>query len=189
MSLYFITGSSRKFSEIQSIISHIQQKDIDLPEIQELDPKRIITAKLHEAFQHCSGECIVEDTSLYFDCLHGLPGPLIKWFMKTIGNEGLYTLTKALENHKATSKTLIGYAKSKDDMYFFEGEVKGTIVFPRGDKGFGWDAIFLPEGETKTFAEMTSEEKEKYSMRRIAADKLKKYLENEHKKSIIIQDS
>jgi inosine triphosphate pyrophosphatase len=175
-SLYFITGSTGKFAELQSIIPFIQQKDIDLPEIQEIDPKKIITAKLDEAFQHHSGEFIVEDTSLYFDCLNGLPGPLIKWFMKTIGNDGLYKITETFGNNNAKAKTFIGYAKSKSEIHFFEGEIRGKIVKPRGEKGFGWDAIFQPEGETKTFAEMDLEEKKKFSMRRIAAEKLQTFL-------------
>ena len=86
MSLYFITGSKGKFAEVQLIIPNLKQLNIDLPEIQELDPKKIIEAKLQSAFEHRSGEFIVEDTSLYLDCLNGLPGPLIKWFIKTIKN-------------------------------------------------------------------------------------------------------
>ena len=87
MSLYFITGSKGKFTEVQFIIPNLKQLNIDLPEIQELDARKIIEAKLQSAFEHHAGEFIVEDTSLYLDCLNGLPGPLIKWFIKTIKNE------------------------------------------------------------------------------------------------------
>lgn len=176
MNLYFITSSKGKFTEVSSVIPDIKHLTIDLPEIQEIDPKKIISAKLQEAFKHHSDECIVEDTSLYLDCLNGLPGPLIKWFLKNIGNEGVFKIGEKFENTKATAKTFIGYAKSASDIHFFEGDVSGNVVYPRGDKGFGWNPIFQPEGSTKTFAEMELPEKRKYSMREIAAQKLGKYL-------------
>ena len=67
----------------------MEQSDIDLTEIQSVDPKEIIEHKLNEAKKHMKGNLVVEDTSLYFEALNGLPGPLIKWFLKTVGNEGL----------------------------------------------------------------------------------------------------
>ncbi|MFQ5620216.1 MAG: RdgB/HAM1 family non-canonical purine NTP pyrophosphatase [Candidatus Nanoarchaeia archaeon] len=177
VTLYFITGNKNKFEEVKAILPQVEQIDIDLPEIQEIDPKEIIKAKLIESLNHKDAEFIVEDTSLYFNCLNGMPGPLIKWFMKTIGNEGLTNLAEKLENNNGEAKTIIGYAKNKDEIYFFEGAVKGTIVKPDGDQGFGWDPIFKPEGHDKTFAEMNREEKNELSMRRMALNKLKEFME------------
>jgi inosine triphosphate pyrophosphatase len=171
--LYFITGNKNKFVEIQAVIPEIEQLDIDLPEIQEIDPRLIIEAKLKEALKHHDGEFIVEDTSLYLEALNGLPGPLIKWFLKTIGNEGLASLTEKLANSSAEAKTIIGYAKSADNIHFFEGSIRGKIVAPRGDTSFGWDPIFQPDGYNHTFAEMGTEEKNQISMRRRAAEQLK----------------
>lgn len=173
MTLFFITGNKNKFEEARSIISDLNQFEIDLPEIQNIDPRIIIKAKLLEAFNHRKGEFIVEDTSLYLDCLNGLPGPLIKWFLETIGNNGLYNIAKKLNNFNAEAKTVIGYAKNKKEIKFFEGIVKGRIVSPKGKQGFGWDPIFKPKSFDKTFAEMPTEEKNKISMRRIALNKLK----------------
>jgi len=175
MTLYFITGNKGKFEEVKSILGNVEQLDIDLPEIQEIDARKIIKAKLLEALRHRKGEFFVEDTSLYLDCLKGLPGPLIKWFLKTIGNEGLYKITEKLENNKAEAKTIIGYAKG-GEIHFFEGKITGKIVSPRGT-GFGWDPIFQPDGFSKTCGEMTSHEKNKISMRKAALTKLKDYLE------------
>ena len=79
----------------------------------------------------------------------------------------------------AEVKTIIGYAKNREKMYFFEGVVKGTIVQPRGEYDFGWDPIFQPEGYAKTFAEIGPEEKSKISMRRIAVKQLQEFLNNE----------
>jgi non-canonical purine NTP pyrophosphatase (RdgB/HAM1 family) len=175
--LYFITGNKKKFAEIQSVFPDIQQLEIDLPEIQELDPQRIIEEKLKEALKHHEGEFIVEDTSLCMDAMNGLPGPFIKWFLQTIGCSGLFEIAKRFENAKAQARTLIGYAKSGEDIHFFEGVLPGMIVEPLDASGFGWDPIFQPEGSTTTFAGMGVEEKNKISMRKLAATKLKAYLD------------
>lgn len=178
MALYFITGSENKFQEIKKIIPNIKQLNLDLKEIQEIDAKKIIEEKLKEALKIKKGEFIVEDTSLYLDCLKGFPGPLIKWLLKSIGNEGIFDLTEKLGDNKAEARTIIGYAKNEKEIYFFEGSLRGEIVFPKGKKGFGWDEIFQPRGTNKTFAEMTIEEKNKFSMRKIAAEKLKEFLKS-----------
>lgn len=176
MSLYFVTGNQGKFKEAKQVIYNLEQKDIDLPEIQAIDPKEIIKVKLGYALKRNEGPLIVEDNSLYLDCLKGLPGPLIKWFLKTVGNDGLFEIAGRAENYKAKAAVMIGYAKNEDDINFFQGIVKGRIVAPIGDNGFGWDSIFQPEGYDKTYAEMTLEEKNGISMRRIAFEKLKNYL-------------
>ncbi len=175
--LYFITGNKNKFEEVKKILPNVSQLDIDLPEIQDIDAQAIIKAKLEEAFNHAEGEFIVEDTSLYLDCLNGLPGPLIKWFLQAMGNEGLVDMVEKLRNDNAVARTIVGYAKGRDKIEFFEGVVEGKIVSPKATTGFGWDPIFLPDSHEKTFAEMTMEEKNEVSMRRIALDKLKVFLE------------
>lgn len=176
MALYFITGNKNKFSEVKAILGDVEQLDIELPEIQELDARAIVKAKLLEALNHRKGEFIVEDTSLYFDCLNGLPGPLIKWFLQKLGNEGLYRIANALGNDRVTATTIVGYARSHEEIYFFEGSLKGRIVEPKAPTSFGWDPIFQPEGHAKSFAEMSREEKNMISMRRLALNKLKEFL-------------
>lgn len=178
MALFFITGNKNKFEEVKVILGDVEQFDIDLPEIQDIDARNIVRAKLLEALNHKDGEFIVEDTSLYLDCLKGLPGPLIKWFLKTIGNDGLVNLAEKLGDNKAEAKTIIGYAKNKDEIEFFEGVVPGKIVAQTGVSGFGWDPIFQPDGHDKTFAEMTAEEKNGVSMRKIAVEKLRDFLKD-----------
>lgn len=173
----FITGSEGKLREAQSILGDVVSIDIDLPEIQEINPQKVIEAKLNEALRHNKGEFIVEDTSLYFNDLNGLPGPLIKWFLKTIGNEGLYDIAKNLKSQGAVAKTVIGYSDLDGNISFFEGAIKGIITEPRGDKGFGFDPIFKPDGQDKTFAEMSPEEKNELSMRKLALTELKKVLQ------------
>lgn len=86
-------------------------------------------------------------------------------------------IVSKLEVDTARAKVIIGYSKSKDEVHFFEGEVKGRIVEPRGDGGFGWNPLFLPDGYSKTFGEMSRAEKNKISMRKIAFTTLKEFLE------------
>jgi non-canonical purine NTP pyrophosphatase (RdgB/HAM1 family) len=175
--LYFITSSQHKFDEISAVVPGLERLDMDLPEIQEIDAKLVVRAKLMEAVAHHEGEFIVEDTSLYLDCLNGLPGPLIKWFMKTIGRDGLWQIADKFGIYGAEARTTIGYACGHEEVYFFEGVRRGRIVAPRGESNFGWDPIFEPEGLGKTQAELTREEKNAVSMRGEAARKLKDFLD------------
>lgn len=176
MSLKFITGSQGKFNEVSHILENLEQLDIDLPELQEIDSHKIIRAKLLAALEHNPGPLLVEDTSLHLDCLGGLPGPLIKWFLQTLGAAGLVNIAIKMGNTKATARSLIGYARSPEEIYFFEGTISGDLVFPRGDKDFGWGPAFQPEGLDLTFGEMERDLKNKLSMRGQAALRLKEFL-------------
>lgn len=175
--LIFITSNKHKLEEAQAIFPGIEARDIDLPEIQEIDPKKVIEAKLLEAFKCHKGEYIVEDTSLYLDAIPSLPGPLIKWFLKALGREGLYGLTEKYDNFGAQAKCYIGHISEQGEVSYFEGAVSGRVVSPRGESSFGWDPIFQPDGYELTFAEMGTEEKNKISHRKKALIKLKEALE------------
>jgi len=176
MTIYFITGNENKFREAKKIMPELVQLSIDLPEIQDINSENIIKEKLKEAIKHKQGEFIVEDGSFYMDCLNGLPGPLIKWFVKALGDKGIYELAKKYNNFKAEVKVTIGYARNSEDIHFFEGSIKGKIVPPTGPPKFGWDTIFVPENHEKSFGQMTLEEKNSISHRKIALEKLKEYL-------------
>lgn len=179
MKIYFITGNKNKLEEIKSLFSDIPEIEIenlklDLPEIQELDSKKVILEKIEVAKLDKSLKNIfVEDTSLCFDYFNGFPGPLIKWLYTTAGPQKISEMLKP--NNKATAIVSIGFYDGKDT-HFFEGRVTGKIVSPRGDDRFAWDLIFMPDGYDKTYAEMPIEEKNKISMRRLAILKFKEYL-------------
>ncbi len=176
MQITFVTGNQNKFTEAKQIIPDLQMHDLDLVEIQEVDSQKIIEAKLTEAKKYLSGNIIVEDNSLSFSCLGALPGPLIKWFMKEVGNDKLYKLCEIFNNFGAVAKVTIGYSDESGQNHFFEGTIEGKIVTPVGDNGFGWDSIFIPNGHNNTFAQMTKEEKNQISMRKIAFQKLAYFL-------------
>ena len=172
----FITGNKDKMKEFRAILGDdVEMLSIDLVEIQNIDAHNIIRAKLAEAVRLGYNNCLVEDTSLYLDGLKGLPGPLIKWFMKTIGNEGILQLARSSGNFSAQAKTIIGYSAQDGSVDFYEGVIAGSITEPRGE-GFGWDPIFIPIGHDKTFGEMSAEEKNSVSMRKLALEKLKQHL-------------
>lgn len=161
--------------EAREIVPILEQLNIDLPEIQEIDPQEIIRYKLKEALKHCDGAVIVEDTSLHMDCLGGLPGPFIKWFLSTVGCGGLYDIAKKRGDLTAQARAIVGYSNGRRTEYF-EGVVDGEIATPRGDKSFGWDPIFKPNGFESTFAEMTIDQKNAISHRRQAFEKLRDFL-------------
>lgn len=174
--IYFVTGNKDKFKEASLVIPELIQVDIDLPEIQSLDPKEIIQNKLQEAQKQLDGIVVVEDQYLDIKCLHGLPGSFIKWFLKTLGVEGIADLVHKYDNHNVIASVILGYSDADKNTHFFEGSISGKIVFPRGDQGFGWDSIFEIESLGKTFAEISLEEKNKISMRKQAFEKLKEFL-------------
>lgn len=175
MSYYFITGNNDKLKEAKSILGDVNNINLDLPEIQSLDPQEIIKEKLKIVTKEHNGKFFVEDTSLYIECLNGFPGPLIKFFLQSLGNQGIYDLVKKYQNKNAIAKTVIGYSNGRD-VHFFTGVLYGKIVSPLGNNGFGWDRIFMPDGHNKTLAEMNFEEKNKISMRKESLRKLKEYL-------------
>jgi inosine triphosphate pyrophosphatase len=177
--IYFVTSNAGKFREMSLELPNIEQLSLDLAEIQSLDPRAVIEHKLTQVAATRKGQFIVEDTSLSLQCLGGLPGTLIKWFEKAIGVEGIAEVCLKYEDHTAVARTTIGYRDLEGHVHYFSGEQRGQIVAPRGTKNiFGWNSIFQPNGSDETFAEMTPAEKNKISMRAIAARKLKDHLES-----------
>ncbi len=170
--MYFITGNAGKFREAKDFIPDLVQLDIDLTEPQSLDPHEVIEYKLLEARKHHDGEFIVEDTSRYLDGLNGFPGPLIKWMLKGVGKEGIYSLCRDIHNMRAHAKTVVGYSDASGAIHYFEADIGDDIVLPAGEYGFGWDAIFKPDGFEETFGEMGQDYKCEFSMRSVALKQL-----------------
>lgn len=144
---------------------------VDLPELQEVDTIAIAKDKAMLAAQLAGGPCLVEDTSLQFTALGGMPGPYIKWFQDSLKSAGLYNILAAYEDKSATAVCTLAFCPAPHaDPVLFTGECRGTIVAPVEGRGFGWDSIFVPtteDGEmhSKPFSLMTTEEKNKNSHR------------------------
>ncbi len=173
--LVFITGNLNKLEWTKKYI-HVPMihKKLDLTEIQSLDARQVTEHKIKEAYKILGKPVMVEDTSLVFHALGKLPGPFIKYFLEEIGNEGMCRMLTTDRSATAIVTFAIYDGKS---VYFGEQQLKGSIADkPRGEGGFGWDHIFIPTGATKTYAEMTEKEMFKFSLRRLALEKLKKII-------------
>ncbi|MDX1414381.1 MAG: non-canonical purine NTP pyrophosphatase [Candidatus Promineifilaceae bacterium] len=179
MKILFATSNEHKVRMVESRLGRpLHQVQLDLPEIQAVDVQDVIEQKTLAAYQLTGEPVLVEDTSLSFTAWNGLPGALIRWFLETVGNEGICRMLADYDDLEAQAETCLGYF---DGLHFaaFSGVVKGQISRrPRGDNGFGWDPIFIPRGWTKTFAEMTIDDKANFvSMRTEAVLRLKAYLD------------
>ena len=177
----FITGNKNKLNEVVQIFGSnssytIQALNLDLPELQG-EPETIVSEKCRLASLKVDGPVLVEDTSLCFNALNGMPGPYIKWFQEKIGLEGLNNLLMAYEDKSAVAKCIFAYKEeSGSPIHIFTGVTNGSIVPPRGPLKFGWDPIFMPDTFTETFAEMDSETKNAISHRYKALQILKDFL-------------
>jgi non-canonical purine NTP pyrophosphatase (RdgB/HAM1 family) len=174
--VFFVTGNSHKLREVEAILGKMRHINLDLPEIQELEPRKVVIAKAQSAIEQGYSPVLIEDTSLSLSALNGLPGPLIKWFLKALGGEGVYQLAASRSDCRAEVRTIFGLALGPQSFIYGEGAVEGEVVHPRGS-GFGWDAIFQPAGSSKTMGEMTLEEKAACSMRTKALHDLRTQLE------------
>jgi len=179
--LLFATTNENKIKEAQEILGiKIKGIKLNIDEIQTFDPREAVCKKAYNAYLAYKKPVLVEDTSLFFESWNGLPGVFIDYFMESVGIKGLLKMLKFTKNRKAKAITYLGIYDGKK-YYTFKGEIQGKISQkPKGNSGFGWDPIFVPKGFSKTFAQMTTEEKNKISMRKKALLKLKK----EMKKSV-----
>lgn len=188
MKLIFATNNQHKVEEMQAavgdafIMASLKAAgiDIDIPE-----PHETLEANASEKswsiFKLSGTNCFSEDTGLEVAALNGEPGVKSaryagedKVFQKNI--DKLLTRLGDNANRNSRFRTVISLIiRGKE--YLFEGICEGTIgKTPAGDGGFGYDPIFIPLGSEKTFAEMPLKEKELYSHRKKAADKLVAFL-------------
>jgi inosine triphosphate pyrophosphatase len=176
--LVFITGNQHKADYLAKWLGMpLPHRKLDLDEIQSLDLHAVVEHKARQAYAMVKQPVLVEDIALTFTAMGRLPGTLIRWFLEELGTDGLCRLADGLEHRGAESD--IEYALYDGaTMHFFAGKVTGTVAkTPRGSEGFGWNPVFIPEGSTKTFAEMTDDERKPYSHRAAAIAKLRAYLQ------------
>lgn len=180
--LYFVSKSNEKADELAAFFSKhnisISHLDYSIEELQSNDVKRIVKDKAIKAFKHFSRDLIVEHTSLEIPYLGALPGGLTQLFVEKLGVEKIATITGG---KIAKARTSIGVIY-RNKYFYFEGVVRGRIASkPCGKGGFAWDPIFVPDGESRTFAQMHSE-KPGISMRSKAAAKVVDFLIRERAK-------
>ncbi|KAH7949172.1 hypothetical protein HPB49_005727 [Dermacentor silvarum] len=137
----------------------------------------VCRTKCEAAARLVGGPVLVEDTSLCFNALGGLPGPYVKWFLDKIGSEGLHRMLAGFEDKHAEAVCTLGFSPGPEKpVRLFHGRTQGTIVAPRGSNNFGWDTCFQPEGHSRTYAEMSTAEKNAISHRHRAVEALRQFL-------------
>lgn len=175
----FATTNQGKLDEARKLLGiDVQGTSLEIDEVQSLDPETVAVKKAAAYFRELKKPILVEDVALTFEALGKLPGTYINDFFKVLGNQGLVDLLVNASNRKATAQTTLVFMEDKDNFHVFIGTVEGEIAKePKGSSGFGWDPIFTPSGETRTFGEMNETEKAKYSMRAKAFAKFKEWLD------------
>jgi len=193
--LIFATNNQNKVIEVQSLMDknilvkslHESRIDIDIPEPHQTLEENAVekSTTIHRLFRK---NCFSEDTGLEVDALNGEPGVRSARYAGDEANneDNIKKLLHNLEgntNRNARFRTVISLII--DNEYFlFEGICEGAITNEtKGNKGFGYDAIFIPNGDVRTFGEMELEGKNKYSHRKKAIHKLIEFLNNYHGKN------
>jgi XTP/dITP diphosphohydrolase len=182
--VFFATNNVNKFKEARSVFAEYKMAvgmlRVKTSEIQSETLEEIAKTSAAEAFRKCNLPVIVEDAGLFVEALNGFPGPYAAYVYKTIGNEGLLRLIEKVENRRAAFKSVVAYCCTDfESPTCFRGEVIGEITREerKGDceSGFGFDPIFKPSDIDKTFAQMSTEQKNSYSHRAMA---LRKFAES-----------
>ncbi|MBX4190611.1 non-canonical purine NTP pyrophosphatase [Candidatus Saccharibacteria bacterium] len=162
----FITGNPHKARVLEEYLGYsVEHKKVELDEIQSLELKEIIEHKVKQAYQILKTPVLVEDVGLVIEPMDKLPGPFIKWFIETLELNGICDLVNHYDNRSAKAQVAFGYFDG-NLIKIFQGEVKGKIAeSPRGNDSFGWNPIFIPNGASKTYAEMDGDETLRFSLR------------------------
>jgi len=186
--IIFATNNEHKIKEIQSLVGSdftiitLEQAgiDIDIPEphdtLQENAYEKAITIE-----NITKQNCFSEDTGLEIEALNGEPGVKSARYADENRNfqaniDKVLEKLKGITNRKAQFRTVICLLWNKE-VFYFEGICQGVIAeIMHGKEGFGYDPIFIPEGASKSFAEMTMEEKNKFINRQKAVTQLFTFL-------------
>ena len=188
MKLIFATHNSNKAFEIQKLLpKDFQVLSLDDIDFQEEIPENEPTIEANSAFKaqfifnKFNLNCFADDTGLEIEALNGKPGVHSARYAGEERNSDanmnrVIDELSGIENRNARFKTVITLIIN-GDQHIFEGIVNGQIISEkRGTFGFGYDPIFIPENETRTFAEMNLSEKNKYSHRARALEKMIAFL-------------
>jgi XTP/dITP diphosphohydrolase len=188
--LHFATGNAHKYDEARAYLESnvtglaLKQLKVDLPELQADSLAEVAKFKAEGAAKICKGNVFVEDAGLFVPRLNGFPGVFSAEVKKMLDCKGIL---KLMEDDKeiATRAAYFEvctclFLKKTGEVKAFMGRIDGTLTLEaRGTKGFGFDPIFVPAepaGNSRTFAEMSIEEKNLVSHRSKSLKKLKDFL-------------
>ena len=189
MKICFATHNKNKLAEIKTLApAHIELVSLeDLAQMEEIPEtgktlEENSAIKANFVFEKYAVACFADDSGLEVSALNGEPGVYSARYAgeQKDNDANMALLLKKLENksdRSAAFKTVITYINERGESQQFVGQVAGTIMsMQSGTKGFGYDPIFKPIGETRTFAEMSSAEKNAISHRARAFKKFIDFL-------------
>lgn len=155
--IVFVTGNQKKADYLAQYLGFpVQHAKLNLDEIQSLDLNEIVEHKVRQAYDKIKSPVIVEDASLEFEALQGLPGPFIKFFVDNVPFETICSMING-KTRRAKARCAFGYYDG-ETLRLFEGGLGGHIAeIPAGENGYGWDQIFIPDGYTVTRAQLNEE--------------------------------
>lgn len=167
----FASGNDNKFSEISDMVKKeynnqikITFKKIEIIEIQSTDIFQIAEDKIKKAFQITKMPTIIEDDGFYIQQLNGFPGTYASYIFNTIGNDGILKLLEEKKSREAFFLSVYSFFDGSAYTYF-DGKTIGKITKTIIPSGWGFDPIFIPEGESITFGQMDKIKKNKISHR------------------------
>ncbi len=157
----FITGNQNKADYLAKHLGFpVKHVKLDLDEIQSLDLHEIVEHKVKQAYEEVKSAVIVEDVSLEFEALNGLPGPFIRFFVEKVPFEIICSMVDG-KTRRATARCVFGYYDGVT-LKLFEGNLGGDIAeIPAGENGYGWDKLFIPDGYNMTRAQLGEEDYKK----------------------------
>jgi len=174
----FASSNTHKYEEAEKILAEFDIElgffQTELVEIQDDSLSKIALQKAENAYEKCKKPVIVEDDGLFIDSLSGFPGPFSSYVFKTIGNNGILKLVG--DDRDAQFRAVIAYCDSNKKPILFESNVFGKISKNLQGNGWGYDPIFVPENQTKTYAELA--EKNKLSHRYESLKKFANWFNN-----------
>lgn len=175
MNITYVTGNANKAKYFETIVGkQIGFRDLDINEIQSLDIKEVVTAKAKAAYQQILSPVLVEDTYLVIDSFGRLPGPFIKWFIDELG---LPRLCQIIDGDRSATAGASFAFYDGTNLKTLSSSLRGQISQePRGDAGFGWNPIFIPEGSHKTLGEMDDKEFQSFYVRIKPFEMVKEFL-------------
>ena len=183
--LFFATSNENKFQEAERILANLGVKinlfKTTLEEIQSNDLNYIAKKKAINAFKFVQKPVIIEDDGLFIDSLNGFPGPYSSYVYDTIGNKGIMNLLENSVVRDAKFVSIIAYLDSTGDVKLFESSIPGKITSIIEKGGWGYDPIFIPDGESKTYANVS--DKDKFSHRSASLTKFSSWFLNRQKDS------
>lgn len=179
LDIRFVSRNPLKLREASVILQEASVRllplEIVLEELQTQNTDALVKDKTLKAFRKVGRPLFVEHTGLYLSHLNGLPGGLTQVFWDGLQANRFSELFGNTADSKAVAKTVIGYTDGRQ-LFTFSGEVSGRIAEqPDGPMEFQWDCVFVPDGESQTFAAM-GERKNEISMRRRALDDFSAFL-------------